>query len=223
MTRSILLPPASLHLHSLTATEVAGSLAPLGVAASAGEPLLPQPSRSVDVSEAIARMVIETAFERKRQVRADRTAARTEMAEAQKAQLVHMREKADATRGAAQAEAWGRIAGGGLGIAGALLPLGQGEDGKGNGWAATGQALSAGSQSGTGVGGLVAAPFSLQAAHADANAKADEMRVAAEKEVIDEASDDMRELDDRVRSALDFMREYRSTEAKSASAVSLRA
>jgi hypothetical protein len=197
----------------------AASLDAVGPSSSGGAPpsvgaLLPEP-KNVDVGLAIAQMAIERAYTSRSQARADRRHAEEAMRTAEQEQLTDMRREADERCAAAQAEAWGKIAEGGLGVTGSL--------------ASTtvldrlrirpefGVAISESGKVGAGVGGLWAAGSRHDADEAGASAKQAENLTSAERRAMERADDEIKEARDHVRTALDFLREFQSTQSKTMS------
>jgi hypothetical protein len=191
---------------------------PSGEAHTPGETLLPAPAPQVgDVGEAVARMVLESAFERKKAARDERKAAESAMVAAGEQQIAHLREQAEVNYDSALLQATGRIATGALGVAaGAMGPVG--EACRNAPMISLSPAVrEAGTLAGGVVDAMAAAP-KRTADHFGASAKADEMRASAEKARLDGAGDELRDVEDAARSALDFLREFKATQSKTQSA-----
>lgn len=184
--------------------------------------LMPEP-KGGDIGMIVAQLAIENAFEQRKQARNDRQHATTAMIAAQKSQITHMREAADQRYEAAKLEAWGKIADGALGITGGLVTAGtfqsnahSGDLGEAirqnnSGW---GSAASSGGNLASGITGMFAAGQKHDADNLDADAKADEMEATAQKRALENADDEIKETRDHVRTALDFLREFQSTQTK---------
>lgn len=184
--------------------------------------LMTEPAAGADVGMIIAKMIIENAFTNRMQARQDRQRATNAMVDAQKNQIGHMREAAEKRFEAAQVEAWGKIVDGGCGVVGGCVTAGLGgqsnmtDEGRQNN-TGRGSAISSG-------GDLVSAGTSLWAAgtreegeQLDADAKAAENDAAQQKRLVEGADDDMKEAREYTRAALDFLREFESTQNKSMS------
>lgn len=196
----------------------ASGSAPIDAAGS----LMPEPQGG-DVGLIVAQLAIENAFEQRKQARNDRQHATSAMVAAQKDQIAHMREAADMRYEAAKLEAWGKIADGALGITGGVITagtfqsnahsgaLGEAIRQNNQGW---GSAFSSGGNVASGVTGLIAAGQKHAADNLDADAKADEMEATAQKRALENADDEIKEARDHVRTALDFLREFQSTQTK---------
>ncbi len=193
------------------------SSAPAGCAPLEGGTALLPASQNVDIGEAVARMVIENAFARRQLAREVRASAAVAQEAAQKAQVEHMREQAEASYDAGMREAQGKVVSGLGGIAGAALGF-AGAMWSNRGLVAAGDAAKPLGDGASGVFDMEAHGFRRTADRLGAQVKADEMRAEAEKKRLDGADDDIAETRDAVRSALDFLREFQSTRAKSQTA-----
>lgn len=197
---------------------VSGDSATPAATPTAGE-LVPEPKPTGDVGLMIATMVIEDAFARRQESRADRKTAMDRMIAAQDDQIAQMRSAADQRYAAAQMEAWGKVAEGGLGVCGGVVSSGAldstrnlflANEGMGRAYESLGKVAD-------GVSGLLATSVKHAADLADANAKAAEKEATAEKGLVDDEDDRIKETRDDVKTALDFLRDYQSTQNKSMS------
>jgi hypothetical protein len=185
----------------------------------AGAPLLADPDVA-NVDFVIARLTIENAFTERKEAKDERRAADAALAAAERDQIADLREEADQRLSAARTEACGKIAEGACGVVGGLCSGGAfGADlhdgasrAKAEGW---GSAVSALGKALGGAAGLVASGQRHDADLANATAKGAEMQVTEEKHRYDDADDDIKTAREHARSALDFLREYESTKAKS--------
>lgn len=210
--------PYVLHVDAASGVSSSNAPAPLEAAST----LMPEPTGG-DIGMIIAKLTIENAFEQRKQARSDRQHATTAMVAAQKDQIAHMREAADQRYEAAKLEAWGKIADGALGITGGLITAGtfqsnahSGDLGEAirqnnSGW---GSAASSGGNLASGITGWIAAGQKREADNLDADAKADEMEATAQKRALENADDEIKETREHVRTALDFLREFQSTQTK---------
>jgi len=183
--------------------------------------LLPEPSPRADIGLVIAKMVIENAFNSRKQARQDREHATKAMVAAQDAQVSKMREMAEKRYEAAQTEAYGKMAEGALGVLGGFATAG--------GFSKNDTQLKAQTNSGLGevigsqgkvLGGvmsLASAGDKRAADRLDADAKAFENEATQHKRTIEDADDDAKEARELSRTALDFLREFESTQTKSMS------
>jgi hypothetical protein len=179
--------------------------------------LLPAPRPSVDVGEAIAKLVLENAFTQREAARKDRNQATNAMAVAQQHQLANMREEADDRYAAACASAVGKMVEGAASVVGGAVAL-EGACGRGAAKAeARGQIIGGSGKVFSAGSDLFAAGWTHAADTASANAKADEMAAKAAESRTNDASDEMKEGQDTIRTALDFLREFHSTQSKSMS------
>lgn len=184
--------------------------------------LMPAPEPAIDIGAAVARMLIEGAFERRQIDRTSRNAAAIAAEAAGRAQVEHMREQANAEHDAAVLQATGKIAGGAVGVAGGLAPM-LGEGMRNATLRELGPAVREGGPVASGLFDLAAAGATGRAGTARADAKADELRADAEKSRVDAEQTDVDASRDDIRTALEFLREFESTQAKSQSAALLRA
>jgi hypothetical protein len=181
------------------------------VGASATPPvatLLPEPGQ-VDIGSVVAKLSIENAFTERAAARQDRRTANAAMISAQKAQISKMREQADKNFEAARADAFGKIWSGGLGIGAGIAG--------GLDYKNVAVGLNGGRSIGEGVAGIVSGNTKRDADRLGAAAKAAEMEATAQKDRVETADDEIKEAREHVRTALDFLREFQSTEAKSMS------
>lgn len=184
--------------------------------------LMPSPEPSVDIGAAVARMLIESAFERRQLARSSRNAAAIAAEAAGKAQVGHLREQAEAEHDAAVLQATGKIAGGAIGVAGGLMPM-LGEGMRNASVRDLGPAVREGGPVASGLFDLAAAGATGRAGNARADAKADELRADAEKSRGEAEQSDVDASRDDIRTALEFLREFESAQAKSQSAALLKA
>ena len=210
---------APVQMNGISGADAAGASngAPTEPVAS----LMPEPQKGGDIGLMIAKMVVDNAFARRKQAREDRKEANRAMVEAQKSQIANMRAAADSRYAAARTQAWGKIAGGALGaLGGAVSGVGGAFADQGGGRMAcdgSGRALAADGDVAQGLAGLWASNDTLDADLADANAKADEMQATKAQDAMDAQDDLIDEARDDVRNALDFLKEFQSTETKSMS------
>jgi hypothetical protein len=194
---------------------------PLDVTPATAAPLLAEPGAGGDVGLMIATMIIETAFANRMRAREDRHQATNAMVAAHKDQIAHMREAAEQRYTAAQAEAWGKIADGGLGVVGGCVTAGVFGTNADSATRATnegyGNALSSGGRIASGFTGLAAAGDRYDSENLDADAKAAENEAMQQKRMIEAADDDIKEAREYTRAAIDFLRELESTKSKSLS------
>jgi hypothetical protein len=196
---------------------------------SAGGALLPEPSGGGhgDVGQAMAMMMIDAAFAQRKTAREAKATAQNAMADAQKHQLEEMRAAADERYSAAKVDAWVQIGSGGL----TLGAMGVGAAGKqlGNEAMKTyGKAVEDGMTAGgntlaKGLGGLVSSGMRHTADMSDASAKQYENAGKISKEVSEDWGDDVAAAKESVRKALDFLKEYQSTQSQTQAAALHRA
>lgn len=200
-----------------------GGHAPASLAA-----LMPDP-QNVDVGLVVAQMTIESSFRSRELARADKKQAQQAMTAAQDAQLEAMRRQAEKNYEAAVAEAIGKIVEGGLGVVGGAMSTGVlgGKSDSTNAaheqvelqrWQGWGTAASSLGKVGAGVASLYAAGEREDADRAGIVAKKREMEAGAHKHALDNAEDELKEARAHAQKALDFLRELRSTEARSMAA-----
>jgi hypothetical protein len=172
--------------------------------------LLPEPS--VNVELAIARMFIENAYTQRKAAHEDKRAAEGSMIAAQKDQIAKMRAAAEERFEAARLEAFGKIAEGAAGVAGGLAGIGAlGIEHNPKEWD---DSMTSGGKLGSGLLSLGAAGHKENAENLDADGKAAEMQQTVAKHEFDDADDAIKEAREHARNALDFLREYESTQAK---------
>lgn len=172
--------------------------------------LMPEPTGGgADVGFAIAQMIIETSFASKKAARHNRQQATQGMISAQKAQIAHLRQEAEKRYDAAVTNAWGKIAGGALGVAGGIF-MAEGKEG-------VGRALISGGDVAEGSLAIPAAGMERRAALESAAAKEAEMQATAEKAALDDANDEIAEAREHIRTALEFLRDFQSTQSKAMS------
>lgn len=180
--------------------------------------LLPSPA-NVDVGVVVARMAIENAFTERKEAHADRKHANEAMEAAQKRQLAEMRREADRRFDAARLEAAGKIAEGGAGIFGGITLASSAKPDATKAESTKAEGLSGILGSGGKVAGALGSLDGAFARHAaddaGAMAKKYEMEAAAQKRVMDNAEDEVKEARDHARTALDFLRQLEETQAKS--------
>jgi hypothetical protein len=179
------------------------------VAAAPAAMLMPEPDLGGDVGFIIAKMVIDNAFTNRMQARHDRQRANEVMVASQKEQISHMREAAEKRYLAGTLEAWGKIGEGAYGIAGGAT-MAAGSEGGGK------IACSFGSIA-SGTTSLVAQGSRHAGDELDADAKAAENAASQQRRLIETADEDIKEARDYTRAAIDFLREFQSTETKSLS------
>jgi hypothetical protein len=192
-----------------TAPQVAidtGTPTPSGTAGPT--PLLPEPGGG-DVGVDIAMMVIENAFTRRDAARRDRQQETLDMARTQNAQLSHMREAADKRYAAAMLEGAAKIAEGAGTCASGVVKLAHHND-----WENV--AAGAGKHD-SGVLGLFATTIKHDADRSDVAAKRAEMEASLQKAGIEHSDDEAKEARQHLQNAIDFLKEFRATEAKSMS------
>lgn len=168
--------------------------------------LMPEPSQC-DVSLAIAQMVIQNAFNSQTAARQDRQQATQRMMDAQKTQVAELRKEADQKLAAGCVEAAGRILSGAGSIANGLMTAGGKKD--------KGAAIKGGGDLLAGYCAVASAIVSHEADLTSARAKTAEMEAARQKDDIDAANDELDEARQHIRTALDFLRQFRTTEAES--------
>ena len=214
---------------SIAATEAVGATAQPAAHVPSVSTLMPEPA-GPDIALAIAQMVIENAHTSRKQARESRQHANAAMVAAQKDQIAHMRAEANKRYEAARWEAFGKIGAGALGIAGGVIKA-NGAFGLVGAKSATGELTSAGAQArdgwgdaapalgqvGSGLIGLHTSGLNRAADRENTAAKEAEMEASAQKDVIDSADEEIKDARDHIRTALDFLREFQSTEAKSMS------
>jgi hypothetical protein len=171
--------------------------------------LMSDPALAGDVGTIIAKLVIENAFTSRMQARQCRQHATEAMVAAQEQQIAHMREAADARYDAAQMEAYGKIGEGMFGIAGGAAIADRNEG--------AGKILTSSGQIGSGMASLEAQRSRHGGDQLEADAKAAENDAAQQKRLIEAADDDIEEARDYTRAAIDFLREFESTQTKSMS------
>ncbi len=188
--------------------------------------LMPDP-QNIDVGLVVAQMTIESSFRSRELARADKNQAQQAMKAAQDKQLAEMRRQADENRAAGMAEAIGKIVEGGLGVTGGVMSTGalgkatmnaeqaQLAAQKWQGWGTTAASLG---KAGAGVFSLYSAGRREEADRAGVAAKAAETEAGARKHALDNAEDELKEARAHAQKALDFLRELRSTEARSMAA-----
>ncbi|MBX3202233.1 MAG: hypothetical protein KF894_29150 [Labilithrix sp.] len=206
----------------VTATQSApGGAAPTEAVGS----LMSEPSGG-DISMAIAQMVIKSAYDSRKRARTDRQQASTAMVAAQKAQISELKKEAEKRYEAAKSEAFGKIFEGAAGVAGGLVSSGlfsTKTDGATTAYqqardSGLGSALtSSGKLASGGVGLIMTSGLRRESDLAGVAAKGYEMEATAQKRLIENAEDEIQEARDHVRKALDFLRDFQSTEAKSMS------
>lgn len=180
-----------------------------------------------DVGMAIAQMVIENAYDARKRARADRQQANTAMVAAQRAQISALEEEAEKRHEAARWDAWGKIAEGGAGALGGMISAGAfstrappGTDaasddrtrdgGYGSAAGALGKLTSGGL-------GMFGADVRRESDLAGVAAKGYETEATAQKKRVEDAEDELDEAREHVRKALDFLRDFQSTETKAMS------
>lgn len=194
-----------------TTDPLASSTAPATTAAVGT--LMPEPA-GVDIGLAIATMVIENAFTSRSAARRDRRDANSAMIAAQKDQINQLKQEADERYAAAKLEAWGKIGEGAAGIAGGIVSAGT-FGGPADRYKGLGSSIDSEGKIHSGVFGLLGASSRHDADLAGAAAKAAEMEATARKNAVENADDEVKEAREHVRTALDFLREFQSTETKS--------
>ncbi len=187
--------------------------------------LMSEPSGG-DISMAIAQMVIENAYDSRKRARTDRQHANTAMVTAQKAQISELKKEAEKRYEAARSEAFGKIFEGAAGIAGGLASSGlfsTKTDGETTEYqrardSSLGSSLSSsGKLVSGGVGFFETSGLRRESDLAGVAAKGYEMEATAQKKRIENTEDEIQEAREHVRKALDFLRDFQSTEAKAMS------
>jgi acyl-homoserine lactone acylase PvdQ len=198
-----------------------GSLGtPSNASASAVPDLVPaaQTSPNVDAGEAIAMMLIDNAFARRKTARDGRTSAQSSMAAAQKEELVQMKKEADDKYSAALIGGLTKIGLGAVSL-GATGASGIGEVARNGALKTAGDFSSAfldkgGSKMTEGVTGLWAEGYTRDASTAATAAKRSEHAAIQLKSVAEDWNEDISAAKETVRKALDFLKEYQSTRSQ---------
>ncbi len=202
-----------------------GSTPNAPVAADA-PPLLPpaETTATGDVGLAIATLVINAAFEQKKGARTAKGRAEESRAQAEKQEIVKMHEEADEKFAAAQVDAWMQIGTGAFSLAGAGLAAG-GEGLRNAPMANIGKGMSQGGWADVarGIGGLATAGMRDRASDAEAAAKEQGFVVDHAKEASSEATDDMKDAQDSIRKALDFLKDFNAAQSQAQNAAMRRA
>jgi hypothetical protein len=192
-----------------------GGQVPAGAREVTGAPLLPDPASTaainMDAGQAMAMLMIDSAFARRTTAREAKTKAESASADAQSQQLHRMREAAEHRYDAAQMDAWVQIGSGAVTLAGTRFGTG-------------GMNVAGGVSSfAKGIGGLASSAERRAAERADASAKQHELTAKLMKDIGEDWGDDVRAAKESVRKALDFLKEYQSTQSQTQAAALHRA
>ncbi|HSO36604.1 MAG TPA: hypothetical protein VLT33_28960 [Labilithrix sp.] len=189
-------------------------------------PLLPEPSSAnVDVGQAIATLMIDSAFAQRKTAREAKQKAESAMIGLQKEEIAQMQKAADEKYTAAKIDAWVQIGTGvvsGVGIGLSLAgPAGSKLAEVGNTFT---KFTENGGKDGTkGTFGLWSGAERFAADSSEAAAKEASHGASNMKSAIDDCGDDVRATKELVRKALDFMKEYQSAQSQSQAAALHRA
>lgn len=181
-----------------------------------GDSLLPDPTVNIgDIGEAIARLMIDSAFAQRKTAREAKAKAESAMEVAQKHELEHMHAAADEKYAAAQIDAWVQI-GTGVVTLGAMAAEASGK----TGWVhdagkTAGQAMKdGGTDIAKGAGKLASSGQGLAADTSTAAAKEAENAAKRMKTSVDDCAEDVRGTKESARKALDFLKEYQVAQAQ---------
>lgn len=206
------------------------------------EPQLQSLANGPDLGAAIAAMVMMTAKESKKAARTARDAAYASMEAAQRDQLAHMREEAEAKFIGGMASGIATVGSGALSIGGGMSDaaaathqaevdrmnkVGEGasrtEEFARQNAAGTASWLNGGSTGLQGAGKITETAESFSAEHSGEAAKGDEMRADAAKRSAEAARDDIDDAKDVLKKAMDFYKEYTTAKNDAQKAAFLRA
>jgi len=194
---------------------------------SAGDaPLLPVPTNAnVDVGQAIATLMIDSAFAQRKTAREAKQKGESAMIAMQKDEIAQMQKAADEKYTAAKVDAWVQVGTGVVSGIGVGLSLGGAKDSK---LAKIGGAYmkfteNGGKDATKGTFGLWSSAHRFSADSSEAAAKEASHGASNTKSAIDECGEDIRATKDLVRKALDFMKEYQSAQSQSQAAALHRA
>jgi hypothetical protein len=181
----------------------------------------------VDVGTAIAQMVIEQSFTRRKMVREHREVTTRALASAQKQELQEMEKAAEAKHSASMADAWGTALSGGVRLAGAGVGMLGGAGAKPWLSETTRKAVNDAGASAGDVGKGVSVGFSAahnrDAAQAESAAKGQANAAQEAKRSLEGMDDELRDARDSARKALDFVRDFNAAKQASQSAALRRA
>jgi hypothetical protein len=180
-------------------------------------------SVNIDPGQAIAAMLIDSAFARRKTAREARDGARASRTEAQKQELNAMAVEADKKHSAELVAGWTKI---GVGL-GSLASVGLGALGEHyrNEPLKTipGHVMSGLKPTAEGMSDLFAGSYTREAATASADAKRASNAAQTLKEVSEDWSEDISAAKETVRKALDFIKDYQSALSQAQSAAMRRA
>ncbi len=183
------------------------------------EPLLPAPSTAnVDIGLALATLSIDSAFERRKSARELKNQSERALSESESAQLANMEESAEQKLSSARLAAVGETAAGVLSIAGACVAL------KSPNVAGSSLEVGKGASSLTsGTFKLLSSKDESDASEADVRAKAAEQAAGHFRDRFGDAKDEIDATHDTVSKAIDFLKEYESSQSQTAAATLHRA
>ncbi len=176
-----------------------------------GAPILPPPA-SADVGEAIATLVIESALANRKTARDTKHAAASALEHAEDAEIANMRQAADSRYNAAKADAFAQMASGGLTAGSAYVGNTAAMTFKGGAEVAKG-----------GFSFFYSAGEKRDADRADIAAKQAAHAATHAKTTMDDAIDDEKAAKDSVRKALEFLKDYSSSQQQAQAAATHRA
>jgi hypothetical protein len=189
----------------------------------AGAPLLPEPAITpLDIGQAIAELVIDSAFAQRKNAREAKQKAEGAMEAAQKQELAEMRAAADEKYTAAQIEAWTQIATGAVTVG--AIGLSAAGGGVGDAGSYVAEAMKdGGTDLGKGTGKLASSAQQHEADRSTAAAKEAEQAAGRMKTAVEDCADDVRATKESVRKALDFLKEFQAAESQTRAAALYRA
>ena len=175
-----------------------------------------QPASNIDIGLAIATLSIDSAFERRKNGRNEKTVAERALVASEQKQLASMQEAADEKLSSAHTSAVGEMISGGLSAGGGMISLGTGK----SSWSDIGRG---GSSAASGAMKMWSSEADHRASEADIRAKAAEQSAGHFKDAIGEAKDDIDASRESVRKSLDFLKEYQAAQSQTQAAALHRA
>lgn len=176
--------------------------------------------KHVDIGEAIARMVIESAFSRRAQARDDRKQATESMVQSQQRQITALRAEAEERFVQARTAAIGKGLEGGARIAGGVITISGATASD-----STSKALKGWAEGTSASGSVVASGFDLfagdhgrDADRAGIRAKTHGMASEAASKQINGAEDEIAEAREHAKKAIEFLKEFNATQHRATSA-----